>query len=143
MLQRRLVIQARAGEHQQDRVGPVGAADAHVAPLGDAGGCADGDRPGDAALTQLAVGQRGDGEAGRAAEDETDHGVCSSVDPTDTLKPAVHRAAPAALMRASAGQGVGVEVLRPVNDLVRRQIAAGFGARGTARISGEPRSASG
>lgn len=45
----------------------------------------------------------------------------------------------AALMRASTEQGVDVEVLRPVYDIVRRQIAAGFGEQGTARIFEEMR----
>ncbi|MEV0155725.1 NAD(P)-binding domain-containing protein [Micromonospora sp. NPDC050686] len=40
----------------------------------------------------------------------------------------------AALLRATAEQGVAVEVLRPVHDLVQRQITAGFGDHGTARI---------
>ncbi|MFK3979533.1 NAD(P)-dependent oxidoreductase [Micromonospora sp. NPDC050397] len=46
----------------------------------------------------------------------------------------------AALIRASLDQGVGVEVLRPVHDLVTRQIAAGFGDQDTARIFEELRS---
>jgi 3-hydroxyisobutyrate dehydrogenase-like beta-hydroxyacid dehydrogenase len=45
----------------------------------------------------------------------------------------------AALMRASTEQGVDAEVLRPVYDTVRRQIAAGFGDQGTARIFEELR----
>jgi 3-hydroxyisobutyrate dehydrogenase-like beta-hydroxyacid dehydrogenase len=40
----------------------------------------------------------------------------------------------AALMRATADEGVNTEVLEPVHDIVRRQIAAGFGEQGTARI---------
>lgn len=46
----------------------------------------------------------------------------------------------AALIRTSVDQGVSVEVLRPVHDIVRRQIAAGFGDQGTARIFEELRS---
>lgn len=38
------------------------------------------------------------------------------------------------LVTASLDQGVNVEVLRPVHDVVRRQIAAGYGRQGTARI---------
>ncbi|MEV0396360.1 NAD(P)-dependent oxidoreductase [Polymorphospora rubra] len=38
------------------------------------------------------------------------------------------------LMRASTDQGVDPAVLRPVHDIVRRQIAAGFGGHGTARM---------
>jgi hypothetical protein len=49
-------------------------------------------------------------------------------------------AALAALLRASTEQGVSVEVLKPVHDLVRRQITAGFGKQGTARIVEELRS---
>jgi 3-hydroxyisobutyrate dehydrogenase-like beta-hydroxyacid dehydrogenase len=45
----------------------------------------------------------------------------------------------AALMRASTEQGVDAEVLRPVYDTVRRQIAAGFGDQGTARVFEELR----
>ncbi|WP_432972132.1 NAD(P)-dependent oxidoreductase [Dactylosporangium sp. CA-233914] len=40
----------------------------------------------------------------------------------------------ATLLRATAEQGVAVEVLRPVHDIVQRQITAGFGDHGTARI---------
>ncbi|MQA90413.1 MAG: NAD(P)-dependent oxidoreductase [Gemmatimonas sp.] len=40
----------------------------------------------------------------------------------------------ALLVQASTDQGVNVEVLKPVYDIVRRQIAAGFGKQGTARI---------
>lgn len=47
----------------------------------------------------------------------------------------------AALIRATSDQGVPVEVLRPVHDIVRRQIAAGHGGEGTARIFEELRSA--
>ncbi|SHN75259.1 NAD(P)-dependent oxidoreductase [Cryptosporangium aurantiacum] len=39
-----------------------------------------------------------------------------------------------ALRRASTDQGVADDLLVPVHDLVRRQIAAGFGAHGTARM---------
>jgi 3-hydroxyisobutyrate dehydrogenase-like beta-hydroxyacid dehydrogenase len=46
----------------------------------------------------------------------------------------------AALIRASTDQGVSVEVLKPVYDIVRRQIDAGFGEQGTARIFEELRS---
>ncbi|GAA3925577.1 NAD(P)-dependent oxidoreductase [Actinoplanes auranticolor] len=49
-------------------------------------------------------------------------------------------AALAALLRASTGQGVSTEVLQPVHDLVRRQIAAGHGNLDTARIFEELRS---
>jgi 3-hydroxyisobutyrate dehydrogenase-like beta-hydroxyacid dehydrogenase len=45
----------------------------------------------------------------------------------------------AALMRASTEQGVDAGVLRPVHDIVRRQIAAGFGDQGTARVFEELR----
>jgi 3-hydroxyisobutyrate dehydrogenase-like beta-hydroxyacid dehydrogenase len=38
------------------------------------------------------------------------------------------------LMSASAAQGVNTEVLRPVHDLIQRQIAAGHGKEGFARI---------
>ncbi|MGW4945390.1 NAD(P)-dependent oxidoreductase [Actinoplanes sp. NPDC004185] len=48
-------------------------------------------------------------------------------------------AALAALLRGSAGQGVSTEVLQPVHDLVRRQIGAGHGDLGTARIFEELR----
>lgn len=40
----------------------------------------------------------------------------------------------AALMRASDDEGVSTDVLKPVYDIVRRQIAAGHGEQGTARI---------
>jgi 3-hydroxyisobutyrate dehydrogenase-like beta-hydroxyacid dehydrogenase len=46
----------------------------------------------------------------------------------------------ASLMQASTDQGINVEVLKPVHDIVRRQIAAGFGKHGTARIFEELRS---
>lgn len=46
----------------------------------------------------------------------------------------------AALMRASSDAGVDAEVLKPVHDIVRRQIAAGFGEEGTARMFEEMRS---
>lgn len=45
------------------------------------------------------------------------------------------------LMRASLEQGVNPEVLKPVHDVVRRQIAAGFGRQGTACIFEELSSA--
>ncbi|WP_261565171.1 hypothetical protein [Frankia gtarii] len=48
-------------------------------------------------------------------------------------------AALASLVTASLDQGVNVEVLRPVLDIVRRQIAAGYGRQGTARIVEELR----
>ncbi|MBL7500166.1 NAD(P)-dependent oxidoreductase [Frankia sp. CNm7] len=48
-------------------------------------------------------------------------------------------AALASLVTASLDQGVNVEVLRPVLDVVRRQIAAGYGGQGTARIFEELR----
>ncbi|ABD12651.1 hypothetical protein ThrDRAFT_02842 [Frankia casuarinae] len=44
------------------------------------------------------------------------------------------------LVTASLDQGVNVEVLRPVHDIVRRQITAGYGQQGTARIFEELRS---
>lgn len=44
------------------------------------------------------------------------------------------------LMRASLDQGVNVEVLRPVHDLIRRQIDAGYGEQGLDRIFEELRS---
>ncbi|GAB3847067.1 NAD(P)-dependent oxidoreductase [Dactylosporangium cerinum] len=47
----------------------------------------------------------------------------------------------AALLRATAEQGVAVEVLQPVHDIVRRQITAGFADHGTARIFEELRGA--
>jgi 3-hydroxyisobutyrate dehydrogenase-like beta-hydroxyacid dehydrogenase len=50
-------------------------------------------------------------------------------------------AALSALVQASTDQGVSVEVLKPVHDIVRRQIVAGFGEHGTARIIEELRSA--
>ena len=50
-------------------------------------------------------------------------------------------AALAALLRATAEQGVNGEVLKPVHDIVTRQIAAGYGEHGTARIVEELRSA--
>ncbi|OHV47384.1 NAD(P)-binding domain-containing protein [Pseudofrankia sp. BMG5.36] len=50
-------------------------------------------------------------------------------------------AALASLVTASLDQGVNVEVLRPVLDIVRRQIAAGYGRQGTARIFEELRKA--
>ncbi|WP_231861641.1 MULTISPECIES: hypothetical protein [Frankia] len=37
-------------------------------------------------------------------------------------------------MTASLDQGVSIEVLRPVHDIVHRQVAAGYGRQGTARI---------
>ncbi|WP_020576135.1 NAD(P)-dependent oxidoreductase [Actinopolymorpha alba] len=43
------------------------------------------------------------------------------------------------ILQASIDQGVSVEVLRPVRDLVRRQIAAGFGKQGSDRIFEELR----
>ena len=45
----------------------------------------------------------------------------------------------AGLLRASVDQGVSTEVLQPVHDLVARQIAAGHGEHGTARIIEELR----
>ena len=45
----------------------------------------------------------------------------------------------AALLRTSADQGVRTDLLQPVHDLVARQIAAGHGALGTARIVEELR----
>ncbi|MEV4760374.1 NAD(P)-binding domain-containing protein [Micromonospora sp. NPDC049559] len=48
-------------------------------------------------------------------------------------------AALAALLRTSADQGVDAGVLRPIHDNVRRQIAAGLGGLGTARIFEELR----
>jgi len=50
-------------------------------------------------------------------------------------------AALAALMTATLAQGVDAAALRPVHDLVRRQVAAGHGHHGTARIFEELRSA--
>ncbi|WP_374690114.1 NAD(P)-dependent oxidoreductase [Frankia sp. AvcI1] len=38
------------------------------------------------------------------------------------------------LVTASLDQGVSIEVLRPVHDIVHRQVAAGYGRQGTARI---------
>jgi hypothetical protein len=49
-------------------------------------------------------------------------------------------AALAGLLRASVDQGVSTEVLQPVHALVARQIAAGHGDLGTARIIEELRS---
>jgi 3-hydroxyisobutyrate dehydrogenase-like beta-hydroxyacid dehydrogenase len=49
-------------------------------------------------------------------------------------------AAVAALLRATADQGVSTEVLQPVHDLLARQIAAGHGDLGTARLFEELRS---
>ncbi|WP_018639640.1 imine reductase family protein [Parafrankia elaeagni] len=49
-------------------------------------------------------------------------------------------AALASLVTASLEAGVQVDVLRPVHDIVRRQIAAGHGRQGTARIFEELRS---
>jgi 3-hydroxyisobutyrate dehydrogenase-like beta-hydroxyacid dehydrogenase len=46
----------------------------------------------------------------------------------------------AALLTASAEQGVDTRVLEPVHDLVRSQIKAGFGGHGTARMFEELRS---
>lgn len=46
----------------------------------------------------------------------------------------------AALLTASTEQGVDTRVLKPVHDLVRRQIDAGFGDQGTARMFEELRS---
>ncbi|MCK9904722.1 dehydrogenase [Parafrankia colletiae] len=50
-------------------------------------------------------------------------------------------AALASLVTASLEAGVQVDVLRPVHDIVRRQIAAGHGRQGTARIFEELRNA--
>ncbi|HWS33799.1 MAG TPA: NAD(P)-binding domain-containing protein [Actinoplanes sp.] len=47
----------------------------------------------------------------------------------------------AALLRATTGQGISTDVLQPVHDLVRRQIAAGHGDLDTARIFEELRNA--
>jgi hypothetical protein len=47
----------------------------------------------------------------------------------------------AALTRASIDEGVDTDVLRPVHDIVRRQIAAGYGEQGTARMFEALRSA--
>lgn len=47
----------------------------------------------------------------------------------------------AALLRASTEQGIDTAVLKPVHDLVDRQVTAGFGAYGTARIYEALRSA--
>ncbi|MEQ7006105.1 NAD(P)-binding domain-containing protein [Actinopolymorpha sp. B17G11] len=44
------------------------------------------------------------------------------------------------IMRASIDQGVSLEVLKPVHDLIRRQIDTGFGEQGFARIFEELRS---
>lgn len=49
----------------------------------------------------------------------------------------------AALMRASSDAGVDAAVLKPVHEIVRRQIAAGFGEEGTARMFEELRSSTG
>ncbi|CUU56250.1 3-hydroxyisobutyrate dehydrogenase [Parafrankia irregularis] len=48
-------------------------------------------------------------------------------------------AALAALVTASVETGVNADVLRPVHDIVRRQITAGYGRQGTARIFEELR----
>ncbi|GIJ68545.1 imine reductase family protein [Virgisporangium ochraceum] len=66
-------------------------------------------------------------------------GFASTVDTRDYGGPgqqslAFTDTALAALLAASAEQGVDPRVLTPVRELVRRQIDAGFGAQGTARI---------
>jgi hypothetical protein len=43
-------------------------------------------------------------------------------------------------LHLSADQGVDVEMLKPVRGIVRRQIVAGFGKHGVARIFEKPRS---
>lgn len=72
-------------------------------------------------------------------------GYAATVDARDYAGPgqqSLHftSTAVAALLRAAAGQGVATDVLQPVHDLVARQIAAGHGDLGTARIFEELRS---
>ncbi|RKR87597.1 6-phosphogluconate dehydrogenase-like protein [Micromonospora pisi] len=50
------------------------------------------------------------------------------------------RSALDAIVQASIDQGVSIEVLRPVHDLVRRQITAGYGPQGSDRVFEEMRS---
>ena len=66
-------------------------------------------------------------------------GFASIVDARDYTRPGQQSltftgTALRALLAATAEQGVDPRVLAPVHDLVRRQIDAGFGAHGTARI---------
>ena len=73
-------------------------------------------------------------------------GFAATIDEQDYLGPGQQslrftETALTTIMQASTGQGVPDEVLQPVHDLVRRQIAAGFGEHGTARIFEELRSA--
>jgi 3-hydroxyisobutyrate dehydrogenase-like beta-hydroxyacid dehydrogenase len=66
-------------------------------------------------------------------------GLASTVDTGDYTGPGQQSlrftgTALAALLRASADQGVDMRVLEPVYDLVRRQIDAGYAEHGTARM---------
>ncbi|GAA0251450.1 NAD(P)-dependent oxidoreductase [Cryptosporangium japonicum] len=66
-------------------------------------------------------------------------GYAATVDDRDYAGPGQQSlrftdAALGALRRASVEQGVGADVLAPVHELVRRQIDAGFGDHGTARL---------
>ncbi|MGC5053642.1 NAD(P)-dependent oxidoreductase [Micromonospora sp. DT48] len=81
-----------------------------------------------------------------AAMTEQLAGFAATIDEQDYLGPGQQslrftETALTTIMQASTGQGVPDEVLQPVHDLVRRQIAAGFGEHGTARIFEELRSA--
>jgi hypothetical protein len=80
-----------------------------------------------------------------AAMTDSFAGVASTVDSGDYTAPgqqSLHftETALAALLTASTEQGVDPRVLRPVHDLVRRQIDAGYGTHGTARMFEELRS---
>jgi hypothetical protein len=72
-------------------------------------------------------------------------GMASIVDTGDYTGPgqqSLHftETALTALLTASAEQGVDTRVLKPVHDLVRAQIDAGFGKQGSARMFEELRS---
>ncbi|GIJ19778.1 NAD(P)-dependent oxidoreductase [Micromonospora lutea] len=81
-----------------------------------------------------------------AAMTEQLAGFAATVDEQDYLGPGQQslrftETALATVRQASTGQGVTDEVLEPVHDIIRRQIAAGFAEHGTARMFEEMRSA--
>ncbi|MBQ1051241.1 NAD(P)-dependent oxidoreductase [Micromonospora sp. C51] len=80
-----------------------------------------------------------------AAMTEQLAGFAATIDEQDYLGPGQQslrftETALSTVMQASTGQGVTDEVLKPLHDMVRRQLAAGFGEHGTARMFEELRS---
>ncbi|WFE44777.1 NAD(P)-binding domain-containing protein [Verrucosispora sp. WMMD1129] len=80
-----------------------------------------------------------------AAMTEQLAGFAATIDEQDYLGPGQQslrftETALNTVMQASTGQGVTDEVLKPAHDMVRRQLAAGFGEHGTARMFEELRS---